>query len=259
MDNLGYGYVGINSQRIPDKNVRKGRLSLMDRQTAVNAYYGDLAQVLERPMSKVSWAYPQDAKAVYTYSKEKAKSYFEAAGYALDAEGKLSKDGQQLTVEIWVGELSDHPAKPMLTQMKTELEALGGVLTIQDVSTDVMIDRVDFYTADMWVAAWQATVDPDIYQLYHSQSTDNPYRLHNAELDALMEKARTTLEITERKALYSQCLDLIMEEAVELPFYQRKNIFVFNPQNIQMDSLPEDMTPYYNWRNEVQNIVMKIQ
>lgn len=256
IDNLGYGYVGINAERIPDKNVRKGLMSLLDRQTSVNAYYGDLAEVLERPMSKISWAYPQNAKAYYNYSREDAKKYFEAAGYQTDADGKLVKDGKQLSVEIWADGLSDHPAKPMLTQMMADMEALGAQLVIQDVSTDVLFDHMNSSTADMWCAAWQATIDPDIYQLYNSESNDNPYRIKNAELDELVIQARSTLDIEKRKELYAKCLDLIMDEAIEMPFYQRKNMYVFNPSNIDMTSLPEDMTPYYNWRNEVQNIVM---
>ena len=81
IENLGYGYIGINAERIPDKNVRKGLMHLMNRRPAVETYYGELATVIERPMSTVSWAYPQDATEYYGFDPAKALEYFKAAGY----------------------------------------------------------------------------------------------------------------------------------------------------------------------------------
>ena len=256
VDNLGYGYIGINAERIPDKNVRKGLMSLMNREPAVKAYYGDeLATVLERPMSMVSWAYPSGVKPYYTYSKEKALSYFKAAGYQ-QVNNKLVKDGKQLKVECAIGELASHPAGPILTQMKKDMADLGAELVIQDVDPNVLFDAMNQRTLDMWVAAWAATEDPDIYQLYSSKSTDNPYRIKNEQLDSLILQARETLDIEKRKPLYAQALDIIMDEAVEMPVYQRKNMYIFNSSHVDIDTLPKDMTPYYDFYKEIQNLQM---
>ncbi len=254
VENLGYGYIGISAERV-EKEVRKGLMCLMNREPAIEAYYGDLATVIERPMSIVSWAYPEDAKPYYTYSKDEALEHFKKAGYTQEG-GKLVKDGKQLSVEIYVGDLATHPSGPIITQMKADLESLGGELVIQDVAPDVLFDKMNTYTADMWVAAWQATIDPDMYQLYNSQSNDNPYRIKNAELDKLMMEARTTLDIEERKPLYHKALDIIMDEAVEMPVYQRKNMYIFNPANIDVETLAKDQTPFYKWNVEIENLQM---
>ena len=262
IDNLGYGYIGINAERVPDKNVRKGLMHLMNRRPAIETYYGDLATVIERPMSTVSWAYPQDATEYYGFDPAKALEYFKAAGYEqVEKNGKLSleKDGQQLRVEVGIpgGGNMEHPTAPVLTQMKTEMEKMGAVLEISDTDGNVFFDRLETGDWDMWVAAWQATVDPDMYQTYHSQGPSNHYKVQNEELDNLIVEARQTNDIEERKDCYSKALDIIMDEAVEMPVYQRKNMYVFNQNVVDMESLPEDMTPYYTYFAEVQTFRLK--
>lgn len=262
VDNLGYGYIGINAERVPDKNVRKGLMHLMNRKPAVETAYGDLASIIERPMSKVSWAYPQDATEYYGFDTAKALEYFKAAGYE-QVDGKLMKDGKQLEVEVGIGASGtmDHPSAPILTQMKTEMEKLGGILNITDVDWAVFSDRQHADGWDIWVAAWSAIPDPDMYQLYHSEGPTNYYKVKNSELDKLIIDARQTLNQDERKEIYSKALDIIMDEAVEMPVYQRKNMTVFNPEIIDTNSLPTDpspfYTPFYQYSGSVHTLQLK--
>lgn len=263
VDNLGYGYIGINSERVTDINVRKGLMSLMNRKPAVEAYYGsELASVIERPMSKVSWAYPENAKPVYNFDPNVALDYFKAAGYTqTDKNGKkvLEKNGKQLKIEVGIGGEGsmDHPAAPVLTQMKDELDKLGGVLEINDVDSTILFDKLNSGGWDMWVAGWSSTIDPDMYQVYNSKGSSNHYRIKNAELDELTLKARETTDIKARKEMYARALDIIMDEAVEMPVYQRKNMFVFNPEIVNVDSITKDMTPFYTFRKEYNTLEVK--
>lgn len=262
IENLGYGYIGMNAELIPDKNVRKGLMHLMNRRPAVETYYGELATVIERPMSTVSWAYPQDTTEYYGFDPAKALEYFKAAGYEqIDKNGKVSleKDGVQLRIEVGIpgGGTMDHPTAPVLTQMKTEMEKMGAVLEITDTDGQVFMDRLDASDWQMWVAAWQATVDPDMYQTYYSTGPSNHYKIKNEELDKLIIDARQTNDIEVRKDYYSKALDIIMDEAVEMPVYQRKNMNVFNQEIVDMESLPDNMTPYYTYFAEVETLRLK--
>lgn len=256
IDNLGYGYIGMNADRIPDVNVRKGLMHLMNRKPAVETYYGDLATVIERPLTTVSWAYPEGATEYYGYDTDKALEYFTTAGYVKDASGKLMKDGKQLRVEVGIpgGGVMDHPTAPVLTQMKTDMEAMGAVLEIADTEGSVFFDRLNAEEWDMWVAAWGATPDPDMYQIYHTDGATNRYNIYDDRLDEVIELARQTNDIAARKEYYTEALDIIMDEAVEMPVYQRKNLVVFNQENIDITSLPENMTPYYTYMAEIQGL-----
>ncbi|ONI38116.1 hypothetical protein AN639_11485 [Candidatus Epulonipiscium fishelsonii] len=257
VDNLGYGYIGINAERVADLNVRKGLMHLMNRKPAIESYYGDIATIIERPMSRVSWAYPDDAEEYYGYDVAKAKEYFAAAGYA-DVDGKLMKDGEQLRIEVGIpaGGIMDHPSAPILTQMKSDMEAMGAVLEIADTDGAVFFDVLEQKGWDMWVAAWSSTVDPDMFQVYHSTGPSNHYCIYDDELDKLIVDARLTNDVEIRTGLYQDALDIIMDEAVEMPVYQRKNMYIFNPNMISIDSLPKDMSPFYNFYNELENLEM---
>jgi peptide/nickel transport system substrate-binding protein len=255
IDNLGYGYIGVSAKMTPDKNIRKALMCLMNRGPAVETYYGELAVIIERPISMVSWAYPQGATAYYQYSKDKALEYFAAAGYTQEG-GKLVKNGEQYSVNLYISD-DTHPVVPVFTQMKTDLESLGARCDILQLDWGVYSEKYSAGECDVWAAAWQATPDPDMTQTYHSKmiaTNNNPYNINNAELDKLIDEGVRTIDKNKRKDIYSKALDIVMDEAVEMPFYQRKNMYVIQQAHVDIESLPENMTPYYEWAAEIHTL-----
>lgn len=73
--------------------------------------------------------------------------------------------------EVWIPAdgKGDHPSFMILTLAKDALAEIGMTLTIKDLT-----NSADLWTAleaqqvAMWAAAWGATVDPDMYQIYYS-------------------------------------------------------------------------------------------
>ena len=59
------------------------------------------------------------------------------------------------------------------------------------------------------------------------------------ELSALIDQGRSTTDQNERKEIYAQALDKVMELAVEMPTYQRKDMSCYN-KNVLDEST---MTP----------------
>ena len=109
----------------------------------------------------------------------------------------------------------------------------------------------------MWCAAWQASSDPDMYQLYHSQGSTNYYQIKDGDLDTLIMDARQSTDQTYRKGLYKAAMEIIMDWAVEIPVYQRCDAYTVSTERVDTTSLPTDMTPYWNWKSEIENIVVK--
>ena len=255
----GYGYIGINSINISDVDVRKGLLSLMNREPAVNTYFGMMAEVIERPLSKSSWAYPEDAKAVYAYDPGQALAYFLSAGYEQTmVKGKplLARDGIQLSLMAGVGGegIMDHPAALVFTQMKTDLEEMGGSLEIIDSDMSVLVEGLYQGSWDLWAASWELPIDPDMSNRYMTGAEGNYYGLSNGEIDGVLHQAASTANIEKRKELYREVMERIMDEAVELPLYQRQNLLVYNPQVMDSTSMPEELTEYYNYLQEIHKI-----
>ena len=70
----------------------------------------------------------------------------------------------------------------------------------------------------------------------------------------MLHKAASTANIEQRKELYREVMERIMDEAVELPLYQRQNLLVYNPQVMDSTSMPEELTEYYNYLQEIHKI-----
>lgn len=256
VDNAGYGYIGINAKKVPDINVRKGLMHLMNRKPAVSSYYGELAQVIERPMVPTLPEYPKDAKEYYGYDTAKAKEYFLKAGYT-EKDGKLvDKNGKQLVINAGIGDAKSHPSTPILTQMKNDLVAMGADLVVNDLQFSVLSDKVQAGEIDMWVMAWGNSKDCDLTQIFSSKGGTNYQQYHNDELDKLIEKVRITIDLEERKKLVAKELDMIMDAAVYMPIYQRKNMEIYNATTIKLDTLPEETTSYWNYVSQIEKLEM---
>lgn len=252
--NPGYGYIAVSAKRVPDLNVRSGLMHLMTREQAVSTYYGELADVIERPMTPTLGEYPTDAAEYWGYDPDKALEYFKAAGYE-QVDGKLVKDGEQLVVEVGIGSAATHPSTPILTQMANDMANLGAELIVSDLDFSILVNRVNNDDIDMWVMAWGNSTNADLTQIFGSESAkaggSNRTHVIDPKVDDLLNKVLTTLDFEERKALVAEELDLIMSWATYMPVYQRKNLWIYNPETVDMNTIPENTSTYYNYVNEI--------
>ncbi len=304
VDNLGYGYIGINSHNVnvggdpasdASKNLRRAFATIFSvyRDVAIDSYYGDAASVINYPISNTSWAGPQptdegyevafstdvngnpiytsdmDTEAKYAAASEAALGFFEAAGYTVE-NGKVTAapEGASLEYEVMIPAdgTGDHPAFMILTLAKDALKELGINLIVNDLS-----NSSDLWTAlesnqgEMWCAAWGATVDPDMYQIYYSDvanggaqagGSNYMYQIEDEVLDQMIMAARMSTDQDYRKTVYKACLDTIISWACEIPTYQRQNAIIFSTERVNIDSVTPDITTFYGWLAEIENTVL---
>ena len=96
-----------------------------------------------------------------------------------------------------------------------------------------------------------------MFQLYHSEGSTNYYQIDDPDLDELIVDARSSTDETFRKGLYKAAMEIIMDWGVEVPVYQRSEAYIVSTERVDVSSLPTDMTPYWGWDAEVENIVVK--
>ncbi len=287
VDNDGYGYIGINSQAIPDWNVRKALAHSFDIESAVENYYGELASVNNRTMTKVQWAYPDNPEALYPFDEtgETSKQLLLDAGYVYDeAENEMQypadheKAGQQLTVKFTLpSEAKDHPAGQIFINSQKLLETIGVKVDIE-VDENLLSKLTTAYESgiQVWAAAWgSGGADPDMFQIWYSDPTVNTGGSPNntglywlfqngsddqkavlTELNENINAGRSILDPEERKPIYGKALELSTSLAVEIPTYQRKNMFAYNKDVVNGDTLfsGEDVTPFQSPRAEIWNV-----
>ena len=75
-------------------------------------------------------------------------------------------------------------------------------------------------------------------------------------MDSLLDQILVTMDLDERKELVSQMLDRAMDLAIELPLYQRKDIIAYNEQNVDMSSIPEDTSSFWDYSDVLWTIKM---
>ena len=145
--------------------------------------------------------------------------------------------------------------------MANDLKELGGELIISDLDFSILSNRVSNDDVDMWVMAWGNTTDCDLTQLFGSDSVkmggSNRTWVVDPELDKMMIQVMQTLDLEERRALVAQELDKIMSWATYMPVYQRQILYVYNPETINMDSIPSNTSTFYNFFNEIEKLEIK--
>ena len=160
----------------------------------------------------------------------------------------------------------DHPSFMILTLAKEAFAELGINLIVTDLANSSELwTGLEAQQVDMWCAAWGATPDPDMYQVYYSGkfSDREPggsaymYQIEDEDLDSMILEARTSADQEYRKAVYKACLDTIIDWACEIPVYQRQNAIIFSTERVNMDTVTPDITTYYGWMMELENTELK--
>jgi peptide/nickel transport system substrate-binding protein len=277
VDNDGYGYIGIQGQAIPELNIRRALAHSFNVQLCVDNHYGELASVNYRTMTKILWAYPEDPNNLFPYdgTGEKSKALFLESGYIYDAAKNImqypkdhAKAGTQVTFKFTLPmDVADHPAGSVFIDSQEVLAKIGVKVDLE-VDANLLGKLSTAYDSgvQVWAAAWgSGGVDPDMFQIWYSDPAENQgtsaarsglyYLFQNGseeekamlvELNQLIKAGRSTLDTEERKAIYKKALELSTGLAVEIPTYQRKNMYVFNSKVIKASSLfsGDDVTPF---------------
>ena len=266
-DQLGYGYVGINSSKITDINLRKAIMSAMNTSLALDYYRAGTASRIFWPMSKVSWAYPDGTDAddngmgypqIGNWNQDLAISAIE--NYMQEAGVSAGDPDLSVTFTIAGSNLQDHPTYKVFRDAAALLNSLGW--DVEVVCDTQALTKINTGSLAVWAAAWSSALDPDMYQVYHKDSTATStlawgYNyLKNSgtseELDILddlsdyIDQARETNDQAVRSDLYQKAMEKVLDLAIELPVYQRSVLYAFNSKVINSSSMPaeSEMNPY---------------
>ena len=281
----GYGYIGINAKYVPNINVRRAIMSAMDISLVQNYYPGTLSEPIYRAYSKVSWVYNEfkddgieawdpvsldgntdeqyypyyGDKNNYADVKETVKQYLIDGGCTTNGGKWYDTDGKLLKYTFTVaGETTDHPAYKTFLKARDILNSVG--MEIEVIPDSRALFKLASGSLAIWAAAWSASLDPDMYQVYHKDSkatsilnwgydhikkdgsSEEKYLVD--EISALIDAGRATIVAAERAQIYRDASDLVMELAVELPVYQRSDMYVYNNKVLDPTTFKKNPTPY---------------
>lgn len=223
-------------------------------------------------------------KAGETFTASEQQEFIQSlvskGGYKL-VDGVYQKNGSNGTEKLAytftvAGETQDHPAWNAMFQSARLLNRYGFDITVTTKADALSLLSSGGLT--VWAAAWGSTIDPDMYQVYHKdskatsvlnwgykqilQNASNKYKYELGrvnELSGIIDEARKTDVQAERKALYSDALDIVMELAVELPTYQRQDMFAYNNRKIDDSTFNQNPTSYKGLTSDFTSISLRVK
>lgn len=280
VDNLGYGYICINpaAEHLDNLHTRIALTSVFDL-ARINLYYPNgLADVIYRSMSQVSWAYPENAQAIYPFDATLATAIRElkAAGYTFDEATQQFTDVPAFRFTL-PSEATDHPAGAVFLRAQELLATIGVEANI--AVDESLIANIKKGAVAVYALAWQASADPDMYQVYHYLSSAESVKSNGIKylqengtdaalgtisvvkldgttvtmtqaqaltyLAELIEQGLKYMSPEERAPIYQKALEVLAQLNIELPTYQRKNMFAYNNTVIDGTTLSATVTPYW--------------
>ncbi len=245
------------------------------------AYYPYIGGAIPEDLSVVNPDYADFVKlkgkvAGQKFSEEEQKEFLvslvESAGYTVGGDGIYVNGDNKLKYTFTIaGSDQDHPAFSAFLNASNILNQINFEIT---VSTDAQaLSKLASGGLAVWAAAWTSPVDPDMYQVYHMDSkasstknwgydkillnTGGKYNKEYALLEELSELIDAGREITDqnvRAQIYSQALDIVMKLAIELPTYQRDDLFAYNIKVIDESSLNTNLSPYTGLLTDIHTV-----
>lgn len=231
-----YVFLGFNMQHpfFQDKRVRQAISCAINREEIVRMVLMGQGVPAFGPYKPGTWAYHPSLKPV-AQDAARARALLAEAGFVdHDGDGILDRDGKPLAFTILTNQGNEQRILTA-TVIQYQLRAVGIDVRIRTVEWAAFIHEfVNKGRFDTVMLGWTITQDPDIYAVWHSsQAHDgglNFTRFVNAELDSLLERARSTSDRQERTRLYWRLQELLDEEQpycflfvpYSLPIVQRR-------------------------------------
>jgi ABC-type transport system substrate-binding protein len=212
----GYTYIGYNMRRelFQNKRVRQALSMAINVQDIIDyLLYGE-GEPITGPFIKQSDYYNKDVNPL-PYDPQKAVEILKELGWEKNKDGWLEKDGKLFQFNLITN--SGNPYREaILTIVQNAWEKLGIKVSADKVEWATFLDKyIDQGNFDAVILGWSMSIDPDLYQIWHS-SQSNPYQLNfvaynNPLADKLIIKIREEYD-KEKQVEYCHQLHKIIYE-----------------------------------------------
>ena len=290
-----YAYLGANVELVKvgdDANsaasvaLRRALMTVLSaqREEMVARELSDGAFVIEYPLLNSSWAapgfedegyglcYARNASGAPIYADDMgdearheaaltaAVDDLKRAGYTWDeAAQRFTAAPEGASMEYVCSVAEGEPAAALVEAAAEQLSRIGIALRLRALTQDELDAAVEAGGAQLWIAHQACGNEPELYAWYHSDNVggSNLFRIADGELDGHIMDFLSEDALEARRAACKSALDAAMELGCVLPLYQPCLGVVTNAAQLDCDSLPEDMTPFYGWWAEPEHIILK--
>jgi len=234
----GYTYIGWNQlndgkpTRFANETVREAMTYIIDRQKIIDEIYSGYGDVAKGPFNPLGFQH-NPKLSPRPYDLNKAKELLSQAGYQdRDGDGVIEDEaGKPFKFElIYFRDSDDYKRLSLL--LKDMLAKAGIVVELKPTEWPVMLEKTDNKKFDAMMLAWSASVESDLYQIFHSSQTlakgNNFINYKSKKLDKLIEQARSSVNKEERIKLWRACEQVMYDEQPYTFLMRRKSLAFVN-------------------------------
>lgn len=239
---VGFQGWAMNTRReiFKDKRVRKAIAHLVDRKQMIeklayneyeptNSYYPDFyLNGEENPNEPIN------------FDLEKARELLKEAGWTVNAQGILEKNGKEFAVTILD---RDKGTEKYFTVFMEAAKQVGIKASIESTDLAAWSERIDKYDFDLTWAAWGGGIFKDPEPMWYSKHADEKGQ-HNIsgikikEVDELIEKQKSEFNAAKRNEIVKKIDTLVYKEHPYVLLWHLANTRVMYWNKFGMPELP---------------------
>jgi peptide/nickel transport system substrate-binding protein len=207
----------MNAGRPPfdDQRVRQAMNYAIDKQVIIRTLLGGNGTVLPAPAGPAHEGYDPQLAPMYDYDPDKAKALLNEAGVG---------NGFSITLDTPEGRyLQD---KPIAEAVGGMLGKIGVQVKVNPYEWGAFVKLLQDKTSDiLLIQQGGSTTDNLLPSSFSSKIKGLPWLGYaNAEVDALIDKARTTVNTEERSRIYGEMIRLVQHDAPWVYLHYQTNI-----------------------------------
>ena len=229
-DNTSYTYLGWRQDLAPftDLRVRRALNHAIDVPSMIKEVLQGYAAPATGQFPPSSWAYDPSVKP-YAYDPARAKALLAEAGFKPGADGILAKDGKPFTFTIR-HDVANQTVKDTAVIVQEYLKRVGVDARLEPLDWPTFVKKLFASEFEGIVVNWTNHHDPDpfAYTIWHSSQWKGRNFAHykNPRVDELLEQARRTAVVAERKKAYAEFSRVLMEDAPYVFLYFPQQVYV---------------------------------
>jgi ABC-type transport system substrate-binding protein len=217
VDGLGTPPKPIDRPIAKEAKVRQAFEYAIDRKALVNAVFNGISTPACSPISPASAFSSDAAQKCREHDPAKAKQLLQEAGVQVP-----------YTINMLA---SNTPDTLRLAQALQSMVKDGGFdIKISPVEYSSLLDEQDRGNFEILQLGWSGRIDPDanITNFVGTGGSQNVGGSSNPELDAVLDKARQSTDVAERKQLYGQAVTLLQDQNPLIYLYRQANLTAFS-------------------------------
>lgn len=246
---LPYSLV-LNTRLAPtdDIRVRQALQYATNKAAIIRTLYKGLYEAANSVLTPATLGYDR-SQAIYNYDPAKAAHLLDEAGWKKGAGGKRTKGGKQLNLSII--NATDFGFDNITQLLQSQFQAVGAQSAITDEAFPAV--NATYEKGVMNLSDWfYADVDPSFLSVLFdcdnigTKGTGfNTARICSTGVDSSLLKANGLTNTSQRAAAYSAIAKHLMKQAVAIPIYDLRYIYV-GPSTMKGVQFTRDGTPLFH-------------